>query len=70
MLLLNTFQIGRSQKVVINEELPLKGEVSSGVPQGSVLDPTLSNVLISDLEVDVKSLLIKFADDIDWQNGK
>jgi ribonuclease P/MRP protein subunit RPP40 len=58
---------GRTQKVNIQGECSDESQVDSGVPQGTVLGPTLFSVYVDDLEVKVNELnldvkVIKFAD--------
>ena len=60
---------GREQRVVLNGESSCWKPVRSGVPQGSVLGPTLFLVYINDIDNAVnfvQSVLKKFADDTKW----
>ena len=54
---------GRKQKVVINGFNSTWADVTSGVPQGSVLGPLLFLIYINDIDQGVKGLISKFADD-------
>ena len=55
--------IDRRQRVVVDGEVSNWKPVLSGVPQGSVLGPILFLIYINDLDDDITSKVLKFADD-------
>ena len=60
---LRSFLIGRGQKVVVNNTESERMNVTSGVPQGSILGPVLFICYINDLPNEVVSKVKIFADD-------
>ena len=53
----------RKQRVTIKGTQSPWTSVTSGVPQGSVLGPTLFTIYINDIDENIKSQILKFADD-------
>jgi hypothetical protein len=60
-----SFLTDRHQRVILNDSISSWAEVISGVPQGSVLGPSLFALLISSLKPLYRtSRMVKYADDI------
>ena len=64
---INTFLDGRKQRV--NSEESSWEDVTSGMPQGSVLGPVLFAIFINDLPDVVKQSVQMFADDTKMWSG-
>ena len=60
---IKAFLTNRKQRVVVNSSKSEWCDVSSGVPQGSVLGPVLFLVYINDIEDSITNMLRLFADD-------
>ena len=58
----NNYLLNRKQRVVLNGSASDFFPIESGVPQGSVLGPLLFLIYINDLEANMKSKIIFFAD--------
>ena len=63
LMWIKNFLHNRSQRVVVNGKESSSTDVTSGVPQGTVLGPLLFLVYINDLPGRVKSSIRLFADD-------
>ena len=60
---LTSFLHGRSQSVAVNGQESIPTPVRAGVPQGSVLGPTLFLVFLRDMGEGLRSELDHYADD-------
>lgn len=61
---IKAFLHGRKQRVVVNSDHSDWTNVTSGVPQGSVLGPILFLIYINDIEDSIQSTIRLFADDM------
>ena len=55
--------IDKKQRVVVDGEVSNWKFVLNGIPQGSVLGPILFLIYINDLDDDITTKVLKFADD-------
>ena len=60
---IEAFLFHRKQCAIVNDNKSNWSEVSSGIPQGSVLGPTLFLIYINDIETEIQSIIRLFADD-------
>ena len=63
LLLVQSFLKDRKQRTVLNGQSSTWGDISAGVPQGSILGPLFFLVYINDLAVGLKCNVKLFADD-------
>ena len=60
---IESFLAGRTQRVVLEDATSYSAQVRSGVPQGSVLGPSLFLIYINDMPENITSTVRLFADD-------
>ena len=63
LALINNFLKDRKQRTVLNGQSSSWGDISAGVPQGSILGPLFFLVYINDLTEDLRCNVKLFADD-------
>ena len=60
---IRAFLTGRTQRVRVEREFSSWAQVKSGIPQGSVVGPTLFVMFINDMPDAINSMCQLFADD-------
>ena len=60
---IEAFLVGRRQRVVVQGSKSSWAPVTSGIPQGSVLGPTLFTIFVNDVPSQVANCIKLFADD-------
>ena len=66
----NSYLTERYQKVVVNEDCSSWAKIKNGVPQGSILGPTLFNILVSDMRQIISfNSHHGYADDVQLNKG-
>ena len=63
LFLVKSFHKDRKQRTVLNGQCSSRGDISAGVPQGSILGPLVFLVYINDLTEDLRFNVKLFADD-------
>jgi retron-type reverse transcriptase len=62
--LLRNYLTGRKQQIKLQEVLSSWADIQKGIPQGSILDPLLFNILINDIFYFIEyGTLYNYADD-------
>ena len=66
---ISNFLSNRIQRVVVNGKFSEWNNVTSGIPQGSVLGPLLFTIFINDIPANIDSCIKIFADDTKIYNS-
>ena len=70
-LWINSFLTNRTARCMLNNFFGKEFDTKIGLPQGSVLSPTLFNIFIADIMDNIREENCKFADDgTIWHKGK